>query len=48
MTEAEFWLLIRRALKMIVTAIERRYLPDKATKVEATDTDTVATWMNDK
>ena len=28
MTEREFWLLIRRALQMVIKAIERRYLAD--------------------
>lgn len=28
MNDREFWLLVRRALLMLVTAIERRYLPD--------------------
>lgn len=48
MTEAEFWLLIRRALMMIVAAIEKKYAKNNGQVIEPTDTDTVATWVNDK
>ena len=48
MTEAEFWLIIRRALLMIVAAIEKKYAKRNGQVVEPTDTDTVTTWVNDK
>jgi hypothetical protein len=46
MTEAEFWLIIRRALLMIVAAIEKKYAKRNGQVVEPTGTDTVATWTN--
>jgi hypothetical protein len=48
MTDAEFWLLIRRALLMIVAAIEKKYAKNNGQVVEPTGTDTVTMWMNDK
>ena len=48
MTDAEFWLLIRRALLMIVAAIEKKYAKRNGQVVEPTGTDTVTMWMNDK
>lgn len=46
MTEAEFWLLIRRALMMIIAAIEKKYAKNNEQVVEPTGTDTVTTWVN--
>lgn len=46
MTEAEFWLIIRRALLMIVAAIEKKYAKRNGQVVEPTDTDTVVSWAN--
>ncbi len=30
MSDREFWLIVRSALKMLIKAIEKRYLPDLA------------------
>ena len=41
MTDKEFWLIIRRALLMIVKAIERRF-PSRESNVTISESDTVS------
>ena len=48
MTDKEFWMLIRRALMMIIAAIEKKYAIKNGHIVEPSETDTIATWLNDK
>lgn len=48
MTDKEFWLLVRRALMMIVAAIEKKYALKNGHVIEPTETDTIATWQADK
>lgn len=42
MTDAEFWLMIRRALLMIIAAIEKKYVSKNGKLLEQTETDTIA------
>lgn len=49
MTEKEFWIIVRRALLLIVSAIEKKYaLKNGRVVVEPISTDTIATWQSDK
>ena len=41
MTEKDFWLIIRRALLMIVKAIEKRF-PPRETNVTLSESDSVS------
>lgn len=45
MTDKDFWLLIRRALLLIISAIEKKYLNNKGTLIETTETDSVSFWI---
>ena len=47
MSDKEFWLTIRRALLMIVKAIERKY-PTKLVEVDIGDNTTTMTYPSDE
>jgi hypothetical protein len=46
MNDRDFWLTVRRALLMIVKAIERRY-PSKAVELDIGDSSTTLSYLSD-
>lgn len=42
MNDKDFWLIVRRALLMVVRAIEKRYKLNEMKVVEIGDTDTIS------